>query len=204
VSDRANRYCILDGQHRYEAMKRLEIDKIPCYVVQCRNYEEEASVLVGINNGRRALSSFDTFHAELESKDPMIVAIDKFLHTHGLHIGDNNGRSSIRFVKRLCDTWKIDYLAAQRAILTQQVIHDKDPVDPIYCGLWYLSHHGVCDIGSPMVINKLSEIGYSRMVGILAEVRAISLAGTTPRTSAVGLLRILNKGRKKRLALPEV
>lgn len=56
-------YYVIDGQHRAEAAKKLNIQQIPVSVVKCENEKEEAALFEKLNSFNTRLSPIEFWHA---------------------------------------------------------------------------------------------------------------------------------------------
>lgn len=112
VSDRGNgRYAIVDGQHRWAMLIELDTRSndtpVCCRVHQGLTVEQEAALFRDIDKGRRALTTWDRWHARLAAAEPTVVAIDKTVRDRGLLLTDQIRPGTIRATKTCEDIEQI-------------------------------------------------------------------------------------------------
>jgi hypothetical protein len=91
VSQRSNgQYFVMDGQHRLEAMKKLDIQFVECKVYRGLSAKEEAETFIFCNLVRKNPTAIDVFKARLFTEDPIAVEIKKIVEKHGLFILSTN------------------------------------------------------------------------------------------------------------------
>lgn len=94
VSYRDGKYWVVDGQHRVEAIRRLDPDaEVPATVWTGLTYEEEAEKFLKLNTERKALNCNQKFHALIEKGDKSALTILKVLNENGLSFNKNSGFS---------------------------------------------------------------------------------------------------------------
>lgn len=97
-------YSVIDGLHRVEMARSLNIDTITCQVADVRTYEQRAELFTNLNRNRRWLTPTDTYKSELAAKKPWAIEVNKILAARGLEIRSKrspNGISSAMAVKSL-------------------------------------------------------------------------------------------------------
>lgn len=82
---------LLDGQHRFLAMKIKGIKEWGCDVLYGLTIEEEAKLFAQKNNLTRTATILERHHAKVIYKDPTAIAINDILHSIGLHVPKKSG-----------------------------------------------------------------------------------------------------------------
>ncbi|MCT2398507.1 ParB/RepB/Spo0J family partition protein [Novosphingobium mangrovi (ex Huang et al. 2023)] len=83
----ADRFFVIDGQHRLEASRlRGDIGQLPCVVVEYAGAADEAASFVHLNQQRRPLSKLQLFRAAVSSGDAQACAIVEALADAGLEM----------------------------------------------------------------------------------------------------------------------
>ena len=79
---------IIDGQHRWEALRRMHLDdaEAPSYVVTGLTKDDEARVFWKINQYRLHPGSLDTFRARLQAGEKVATDIQKIAWDLGIHL----------------------------------------------------------------------------------------------------------------------
>lgn len=75
VADTPDGYRVIDGQHRIEAARRLEIAEVPCLLVEALDLAAQAQLFVDANRHRVGLTALAMHHAMVAAGDTVAVAI---------------------------------------------------------------------------------------------------------------------------------
>ena len=95
VSRRSDgRYAILDGQHRYFAMKQLELERCGCLVYTGLSHTDEAKAFHVLNVDRALPTALDRFKAAVQYEDYDCLQIKKVTEGCGFHIDFAGSKSS--------------------------------------------------------------------------------------------------------------
>ena len=105
-----DRYHVIDGQHRIEALKRFlgdgwEKAKIPCRVYKGLSEQEEADMFDRLDNVL-SVSAFDKFQVRVTAKREIESAVAKIVKAQGLTIARSNGDGAIGAVTTLVRIYK--------------------------------------------------------------------------------------------------
>jgi hypothetical protein len=74
------KYAVIDGQHRLEAaLKRRDIDAMPCAVIDHRDFQKQASAFSVVNTKRVKMHPMAQFHAAAAGGDPDAAALKALL-----------------------------------------------------------------------------------------------------------------------------
>lgn len=91
VSFRNGKFYIIDGQHRYLAAKFLGIASLPC-IILIETQEDEALIFSGQDIGKKKLTPYDTFKANIASGKESVprvktdMEINRICSSHGIRI----------------------------------------------------------------------------------------------------------------------
>lgn len=87
LSERKNgTFAVIDGQHRYEALKRVGRKTVPSLVHKNLTVKEEADLFARTNMGRKPLTPVQRFRAQVFAGDPQAVAISKIVTKCGFKV----------------------------------------------------------------------------------------------------------------------
>lgn len=87
LSQRANgTFAVIDGQHRYEAAKRLNVKRVPALVHKGLNAKQEADLFARTNMGRKPLTPIQRFRAQVFSGDPRAVELQGIITEAGFKV----------------------------------------------------------------------------------------------------------------------
>ncbi|MDD5531142.1 MAG: ParB/RepB/Spo0J family partition protein [bacterium] len=106
VSKRKDGYYIIDGQHRVEILRRVKIFTVLAVILYGLTPEQEAEYFVAYNRGRRNLSQYDMFKAELFAGVNSAVEIYDVVTSCGLYIGKSVANYQIGAISTLRDMHK--------------------------------------------------------------------------------------------------
>lgn len=87
VSQRNGRCAVVDGQHRLAALAELGKTEAPCLVHEGLTAEEEASLFVRYQDGRKPLLPVARFKALLRSGNENAIAIQRVVEANGYQVG---------------------------------------------------------------------------------------------------------------------
>lgn len=75
VTQKDEGWLIIDGQHRVEAARRLDIKTVPCIVVHQATVAEQAAIFVSTNQVRVQVNPYTLFHARLAAREPLALEV---------------------------------------------------------------------------------------------------------------------------------
>ncbi len=81
------RFAVIDGQARLAAARELAIPEVPCRVYDGLTPEEEATLFVKLQQGRKNLRPFDRFRAKERAGDRDTIEIHQTVVQAGMDIG---------------------------------------------------------------------------------------------------------------------
>jgi hypothetical protein len=90
-------YVVLDGQHRFESMRRAGLHemKILCEVHNGLSPREEAELFLKLNGGRKSPRVFDKYRARIKACEPFAVEFTRIVESVGLRIGQAPGKHTV-------------------------------------------------------------------------------------------------------------
>jgi hypothetical protein len=102
VSQREDGYYLVDGQHRYLAMKQLGLamTHVSCTVHTGLSREEEAD-LCDLKNDTRRMHPIDKFKVSFVAGHPEVLSIVKMLDRFGLRVSSTNSPGCVMAVDAL-------------------------------------------------------------------------------------------------------
>lgn len=85
--------AVFDGQHRYRAAEKLELEELPCIVHEGMSPQQEAKLFTRLQTSRKGLNQVDRFMAQVFAEDPDSTDIYNIVHELDLTI-DRSRHSS--------------------------------------------------------------------------------------------------------------
>lgn len=201
--------AIVDGQNRHAAaMRRADVDLLPCVVFPSRGAAEEARAFLAINGTRRTVSAMDKHRATLLAGDPVTAEVDALVRAAGMTVCDGPGPNYFRAVALLTRLVASSATApaVRRVWPTLCAARENTPSgtisERVLDGLVHIEGRlpeGV-SLADARWTARIVSIGLDELH--LAAVRAAALyAKGGARVWAVGIVDRINKGLKARLAL---
>ena len=100
---------VVDGQHRLlAAMKRSDIQEMPCLVFDTQNIKDEAVGFFDANTNRRLPTWVEKWKAQLLSEDPITMQINDLIVGHGRTVGECSKATDIRCLSALTRAAKLN------------------------------------------------------------------------------------------------
>ena len=105
IAKREGKFYVMDGQHRLlAAMKRADIDLLPCIIFDAESLEVEADSFVALNSNKTAVAGVDRFKAMVVAGDQVALAVRNMLQATGHSVGPT---SSSKTVSCILTIWKV-------------------------------------------------------------------------------------------------
>lgn len=95
-------FYVVDGQHRVmAALKRSDIDLLPCVVFETIDNKQEAIAFYNSNTNRRLPTSYEKWKAQLVSGDPGVHFVNDLVVNSGRVVSNSSGPTSVRCLSTL-------------------------------------------------------------------------------------------------------
>jgi len=121
VSERGDRYHLLDGAHRVAALRKIGYTHAPCIVLTGLTYQDEADYFRTQDQNNRPLTKFNLFRAGLEAGDEMCVRIDEVCRANKYTVGMSgknfNTIAAIFALSTICAVYGYDVLDTTLALI---------------------------------------------------------------------------------------
>lgn len=207
VSFRDGEYLVVDGQHRYTALKLEEYKTAPCRVFEGKTLADEAKAFVKIQTSNYRMTALQVFHRKLAYNDPDALAIKETAEKYGLVITNksrghkdyrHNELGAIGMVEGVYKEGGVPALeAAFNLILT--LWRDEESVleGRVIMGahIFLTKYKSLVDMNE--VIRKLKSVPLASVLKrahLLAEIRS----GNAATNIAASILYFYNSGRRTR------
>lgn len=209
VAKRENeqRFYVVDGQHRVlAALKRSDIERLPCLVFRTESAKEEAAGFYDANTGRRLPTGLEKWKAQLMRGDATTVFVDALIRSSGRVAGNANGGSGeVRCLSSLLRLAETDRERLGRMwplvadVCKGQTLHER-----VLEGLLWLEAR--MPEGQSLTDKRWRErvtrIGFSGLLES-AQRAATFYARGGPKVWGLGMLEAINKGCRIHMALAD-
>lgn len=134
-------YWVIDGQHRLiAAMKRSDIDLLPCRVFEHIDIRSEAAAFGKVNTNRGPMSGFDKFRASVIAQDDVALKVKDMVEEYGYNVARGTGSQfSVSCVQVLQNCFRISEATCRGVWDLCAQLHVGEPViDRVFAGLFHL------------------------------------------------------------------
>lgn len=202
VAYRQGKYYVVDGQHRLlAALKRSDIDKLPCLVFASKEVIDEAIAFRDGNKERRPITTLEQWNANLVANDADTVFSDELIASIGRSPDRDSRATTVSCLNAIVSAARANRAELVRIFpLVAEVCRDNPFHARVFSAMIYLECN--LDNGESLTSKRWSDrvrrLGYQ---GVLdAANRAASFyAKGGPKVWALGLLAELNKGNRQHL-----
>lgn len=193
VANRRGRYYVIDGHHRVRAaMKRSDIEMLPCVVFESTDQKQEAEGFIRANKNRKPMSAVDSFRALLMAGNQEALMLESLVRSRGLRVGPT-GKGMFSAPGAMLDLLKADPVRATHAFnLAADICNNEGIHQEIIRGLFALdSRLNRTSIQDRRVRQRLLEIGRTAILDSIAKAKAFrGVSGS--RVWAEGIFIALN------------
>lgn len=204
VARRNGHLYVVDGQHRVSAaLKRSDIETLPCLVFETDSAHEEAAGFYDANTGRRMPTALEKWKAQLMRGDEATMFVDAMIRAAGRAPSASAGPTEVR-----CLTSMLSAATKDRALLMRvwplivEVCHGHVLHERVFEGLMWLESN--LPEGQSLTRkrwrDKLMSIGYTGLLDA-AQRAATFYARGGSKVWAMGMLEALNKGCRIRMVM---
>lgn len=203
VGKRGGEYWVIDGQHRViAAMRRADIDSLPCLVFETDSVEQEARGFLDANTGRKPVSSIDKFRASIAAGDETAKYVDSLFH----ELGITPRATATKAMEIKSVAWAMtrarDSREAFEAVTRMAAELCKESIlhEMLLDGLYYIHVNSVTKLNDKRLRDRLKKIGASRLIDAAKRASAYFARGGA-KVWADGMLSEINKGLRDKVAI---
>ena len=200
------RFYVVEGQHRVAAaLKRSDIERMPCIVFKTESAKQEAAGFYDANTARRLPTSLEKWKAQLMRGDATTVFVDALIRRAGRVPGSVSGPSEVRCLTSLLRAADTDREMLSRMwplvveVCQGHAIHER-----VIEGLMWIEAH--LPEGQSLTDKRWRErvmrVGYAGLLES-AQRAATFYARGGVKVWGLGQLEALNKGCRIHIALAE-
>lgn len=204
VAERDGGLWVMDGQHRVlAALKRKDIQELPCVVFKTDDVAEEARGFLNANTNRKAMSAVAKHKAAVIAGDDMAIRIQALFDELGVVAAENSeSPNQVRCVAMIRRKAEDNFTAAETVFRLSLDLARQSNVavqERLFSGLWYLHRNVEGGLDAPRLRKRIKEVGALRLVDAAQRAAAFFSRGGD-KVFATGMLETLNKGLQKRFA----
>jgi len=204
VAEREGVYFVFDGQHRaLAALRRSDIDKLPCVVFRTAGSKEEAEAFLRANKNRKPLNGLAKFRAATTAEHPAALLVDKLITSVGRTASETSSGTTVRCLALMMGHAERQPEVLQRAWpLVATVCMGKPVHERILDGLLYIENH--LPEGQSVVDKEWQKralrVGYDGLLGAANRFAAAYSKGGA-KVWALGMVEAMNKGCRIHMTL---
>lgn len=206
VASREEGLFVVDGQHRVlAALSRADIEMLPCMIFKVDEIKEEAKGFLTAQVGRKSLTSYDKFAAQIIAGDENAIFVKQLLDKYDLVSGNTSSTSDGKTVK--CLYCMMQWASYNKSVFEQvwplivEVCKGNIIKDRIVSGFAYLANHADGEgILTPYWKQKIISIPYQKYVEGIRKAMGYYGSGGE-RTHATGIIDVINHGRRTKIKL---
>jgi hypothetical protein len=205
VGERDGEFWTIDGQHRLgAALRRSDVQLLPCVVFQTENIKQEAQAFLTIQTMRKPVTAVSKQKAMVTAEDEAAVYVQDLCDSFGIKIQPNARNAGTLKCVAWCVKRATLNKSAFRAVL--QLGHELCSADDMHVaekvleGLWILNEQCGEGLQDKRLVKRLRDKG-GRTLLDAANRAAAYYANGGGKIWAQGMLSELNKGLQQKFTL---
>jgi len=199
VAKRGDRYYVVDGQHRLmAALKRGDIERLPCLVFESVEMRDEAVAFRDANRERRPITTFEQWNADLVAQDEATLFAHEIITNSGRTPSQTASPGTVRCLSAIVSAARTSRDELGRVWpLAVQVCAGNALHERVFGALMYLECNLVegQSVADKRWREKLVKLGYKGMLDASQRAAAFYAKGG-PKVWALGVMQELNKGNR--------
>ena len=199
VLARRNRddFFVVDGLGRLSAaLKRADVQKVPCIAFDLNSLSDEAKAFLGLNTYRKAVTAVDKFKPQLIAGSAEAALVEDLCASSGRRVAGYSGPDTVFCVAALMKMARVDPERLRRVWpLVCDVCAGKGIHERILQSLMYIDKHmsGPEQITAGRWRRRLLQVGYQELVAATHRAAAFYARGGANVWSK-GIVEAINKG----------
>lgn len=196
-------YWVIDGGHRVRAsFFRDDVSSLPCMVYEIGDLSDEAKAFIGRNLMVSSVSAIDRFKASAVAEEPAALKTAAILKAYGLSVKNTaTERHELKCVGAICRAVEDDAATAEKVLaFCVAIADDKSLSGSVFRGMYWLVKRLDIDIlgvyGDRLTCHSQKEIE----IAIRQSKAELGKGGEA--VEAFAILKMVNKGLKKRIPFP--
>lgn len=199
-------FYVVDGQHRVlAALKRSDIEALPCIVFETDSAKQEAAGFYDANTGRRLPTALEKWKAQLMRGDATTTFAEELIRMSGREAGDQTGPGHVRCLTALLRAVEVDRQMLERMWpLVVEVCHGQSLHERLFDGLLWIESR--LPKGQSLTEKRWRErvmrVGFTGLLDA-AQRAATFYARGGAKVWGLGMLEALNKGCRIHIEIQE-
>lgn len=190
------RHEVVDGQHRWlGAMKRDDIEDLPCLVFDGVSAQEAANTFLAVNTNRKPLRMIDRMKALAITGDEAAVNAKRLAEDSGRKIAHHASPQTISCISALMTLAEEDVDALDRVwpAIVDLCAGQPMPNNIVKAAFWLETHATAgCSLSANPWRKRLPAAGYDAVIAAMRRSREYHMNGSA-RTDGLGMLAALNR-----------
>lgn len=197
VAEREGVYFVFDGQHRaLAALRRSDIEKLPCVVFRTIGSKEEAEAFLRANKNRKPLNGLAKFRAATTAEHPAALLVEHLISSVGRTASETSSGTTVR-----CLALMMVHAERQPDVLKRtwpliaEVCVGKPVHERVMDGLLYIENH--LPEGESLMNKEWRKralrVGYDGLLGAANRFAAAYAKGGA-KVWGLGMVEAMNKG----------
>lgn len=192
-------YYIVDGQHRWEAAKKLDnVTNVACLVFELNNVIDEASGFLAANTERQVPLMIHRFNALVAIKDRVALVADELIRSSGRTLRRQTGKQYISCVGDLMRCLRSDKTTVYHIWpLIVELTREQTLPGTLVKGMFYLERKMPTgySLNDRTTRERVLRTGADAMNKAILEVASFE-GKRGEKQCAMGILRAINKGSR--------
>ena len=202
VAYRDGVYWVVDGQHRVlSAMRRSDIDKLPCLVFETSSIITEARAFLDVNTLRRPVTAIDQLKAKATTNDAESMFVVRAIEDAGLEIRTYaravNQIKCVGICQRLAQEDRAAFVSALNLLAALCRIENTPILERPLSALHYLDRNISGGLSNKRLRERINAIG-AQVLLVASNKAAAFYARGGAKVWATGVLESINKGMRNR------
>lgn len=193
------KYRVIEGGHRTRAaLKRDDVDMLPCMVFEMDTVENEAKAFLEVNVNRMPMRAVDRHKAYITAGDDLAIKVEAYVTVVGRRIESNQGATSISCVNELRRCIAEDENAFCRVWpLIADLCEGKKITRDIVLGLFWLERRVDGGICSRNRYRRVLDVGFEKILSGSKQGREYH-GNPGAKAIADGMLKQINHGLRSK------
>jgi len=207
IAERDGTFWVIDGQHRVlAAMRRSDIQELPCIVFKSLGVEDEALAFYRANSVRGNVTPFDKLRALLAAGDRLAIDVVTIMDEQGYKPSNvHGGAYTVSCVAAFVSAVKVNRGALKKVWPLVAKLHNGLQIKKsVLDALIYIAKFGTDDITSPQWEKRVLKRGLHEINNAIDRAHSLYQRGGT-KIFAAATVEVLNKGlpQSARMGLDE-